>query len=88
MFVIIWSAADTPQPDVLYTKVVEVEERVTPEWTEHIDDPPEDADALGELVEGVNKSKLRIVEPLSGFPSLLISDRLLNTQTLARWRRT
>ncbi|OCF32026.1 5-oxoprolinase (ATP-hydrolysing) [Kwoniella heveanensis BCC8398] len=52
------------KPDVLYTKVVEIDERVTPEWIEHIEDPPENDDYLGQLVEGVNGSKLRVVQAI------------------------
>jgi 5-oxoprolinase (ATP-hydrolysing) len=51
---------------VLYTKVVEVEERVAPEWLEFVQDPSlVPAEYGGELVEGVNGSKLRVLQPLS-----------------------
>ncbi|KAL7421183.1 hypothetical protein Q5752_004068 [Cryptotrichosporon argae] len=53
------------QPDLLYTKVVEIEERVTPKWIEFVDKPELAPDGLGELVDGVNGSKMRIVEPMS-----------------------
>lgn len=52
---------------MLYERVVEVEERVTPEWIEHVDDPSKAPEGLGDLVEGVNGAKLRIVEVLSEF---------------------
>lgn len=51
---------------MLYTKVVEVEERVAPEWLEFVQDPSlAPAEYGGELVEGVNGSKLRVLQPLS-----------------------
>ncbi|ORY27110.1 putative cytoplasm protein [Naematelia encephala] len=52
------------KPDVLYTKVVEVSERVTPEWSEFLQDPTLAPKHFGELVDGVNGSKLRIIQPL------------------------
>ncbi|RSH93770.1 hypothetical protein EHS25_006418 [Saitozyma podzolica] len=61
-----WLMLPPCQPDVLYTKVVEVEERVAPEWLEFVQDPSAaPAGYGGELVKGVNGSKLRVLQPLN-----------------------
>ncbi|WVQ78999.1 hypothetical protein IAT38_001091 [Cryptococcus sp. DSM 104549] len=53
------------KPDVLYTKVVEVDERVTPEWPEFIVEGKTVADDGSALVSGVSDSVIRIIEPLA-----------------------
>ena len=53
------------KPDVLYSKVIEVDERVTLEsWTERKHTAPVDLQSDSALVQGVTGEAVRILEPL------------------------
>ena len=53
------------KPDVLYTKVVEVSERVTLEaWTERKNLVPIDIESDPALVRGITGEAVRILEPI------------------------
>lgn len=54
---------------MLYSKVIEVDERVAPEWFEFEQDQslaPASYSTHGELVEGVNGAKMRLFKGVGG----------------------
>lgn len=65
------------KPDVLYSKVIEVAERVTLEaWTERKNPVPVDLQSDSALVQGITGEPVRILEPigeylLNRFPPLV-----------------
>lgn len=62
------------KPDVLYSKVIEISERVTLEaWTECQKPEGIDVEADEKLVKGVTGEVVRVLEPLGMFPLILPS---------------
>ena len=69
-YVINVSVADN-QPDVLYTKVLEIDERVAPEWEDfgEGESVPKTYSEMGTLEHGINGAKMRLLRPLGALIS-------------------